>query len=318
MIAVGGTTGGGVCGAGQPAGASTSLGSSRNLLFRSDLFGIGTTRCCPSHAGLTPERALAGPTFSLARRGVFVVHSEGREAQIDPSTAVFHNPAETFRASHPASIGDECTWFAPSERAVRDALRVLNLDAADDVRPFRHLTAPVSRDAFTLHVELFKHLTAGSPDPLFVDETACCLLHELMRSAAALYSRGRRPRMRDDTCRAHAGLAEAARAVLATRFDQRITIDDVAAAVHSSPFNLCRIFRAHTGLSIHAYLTDLRVREAVHRLIEGDTDLAELARRVGFASHSHMCDAFRRVLGRSPTAAARGPAVRGSAPLDTP
>jgi AraC family transcriptional regulator len=108
-------------------------------------------------------------------------------------------------------------------------------------------------------------------------------------------------RHRNGTEADHADRAEAAKAYLASRLGEQILLNDVAAAVHMSPFHFARIFQQHTGVPIHRYLTRLRLRTSLERLVDGTNDLTALALDVGFSSHSHFSDAFRREFGRTPS-----------------
>jgi AraC-like DNA-binding protein len=70
--------------------------------------------------------------------------------------------------------------------------------------------------------------------------------------------------------------------------------------VNASPFNFARIFQQQTGLPLHRYLTHLRLRAALERLPETD-DITTLALDLGFSSHSHFTDVFRREFGKTPS-----------------
>jgi AraC-like DNA-binding protein len=61
------------------------------------------------------------------------------------------------------------------------------------------------------------------------------------------------------------------------------------------------VFQERTGVPVHRYLTLLRLRASLERLAEGASDLTELALELGFSSHSHFTDAFRREFGFSPS-----------------
>jgi AraC-like DNA-binding protein len=52
---------------------------------------------------------------------------------------------------------------------------------------------------------------------------------------------------------------------------------------------------------LYRYLTRLRLRAALERLADGARDLTALALELGFSSHSHFADAFRREFGRTPS-----------------
>jgi len=81
----------------------------------------------------------------------------------------------------------------------------------------------------------------------------------------------------------------------------RASLRDVAEAVGTSPFHLARVFRAETGWSLHGFRTQLRARLAADAILAGADDLTDLSLRLGFCSHSHFSNVFRRVFGRSPS-----------------
>src|SRR5262249_14364258 len=103
------------------------------------------------------------------------------------------------------------------------------------------------------------------------------------------------------TRRDHTDRVEAAQQLLATRFRERLGLDEVAQHVHSSPFHLCRLFRRATGRSIGSYRMQLRLRESIVRVAEGRPDLTALAFDLGSTDHSHLSNAFRREFGISPS-----------------
>jgi len=93
---------------------------------------------------------------------------------------------------------------------------------------------------------------------------------------------------------------------IAADFTRPLRLHALAARVHSSPYHLSRVFRHWTGMPIHAHVTQLRVREALVRLEEGERDLTRLALELGFCESSHLARAFRKTVGCSPSAAREG------------
>lgn len=81
-----------------------------------------------------------------------------------------------------------------------------------------------------------------------------------------------------------------------------LSLSDVAAAAHLSPFHLSRIFKKATGVTPHQYLLQVRVNSARALLSAGagDRSLAEVAAAVGFADQSHFTRHFKRMLGVTP------------------
>lgn len=101
--------------------------------------------------------------------------------------------------------------------------------------------------------------------------------------------------------RRHRELVEAAREHLARSFaDQGLTLDQLARDIGAGAFHLARVFRQVTGRSLHEYRTQLRLRAVLLALAETDS-LAQLAVSVGFSSHSHLSDVFRRHFDASPS-----------------
>ncbi|HET9796256.1 MAG TPA: helix-turn-helix transcriptional regulator, partial [Thermoanaerobaculia bacterium] len=94
--------------------------------------------------------------------------------------------------------------------------------------------------------------------------------------------------------------AEALRGFLSGHPGARHRLDDLARRLGTTPFRLCRSFRAATGTTIHRFLTDVRVNRAIDRLADGCRDLTDLAFDLGFSSHSHFTATFRRRVGVTP------------------
>jgi len=84
-----------------------------------------------------------------------------------------------------------------------------------------------------------------------------------------------------------------------------ISLDMLANAAGFSKSHFTRLFKGTTGMSPYRYVLSKRV-EAASDLVKNSTDsLAEIAAQSGFASQSHMTDAFSRVLGMPPGALRR-------------
>jgi AraC-like DNA-binding protein len=156
---------------------------------------------------------------------------------------------------------------------------------------------------FWRHRELVQRLEAAQSnplEPLWADVTALQLVADVLESA--FVHRGGAPKPKRLTTDAdHADRTEAAKTYLASHMSERITLDDVARAVHASPFHLARIFQQQTGVPVHRYLTQLRLRASLERLAAGAEDITAIALELGFSSHSHFTDAFRREFGRPPS-----------------
>jgi len=81
-----------------------------------------------------------------------------------------------------------------------------------------------------------------------------------------------------------------------------VSLNDIAEAVHLSPFHAARLFKQALGVSPHQYLIQVRVNSARSLLSagSGERSLAEVASAVGFADQSHLTRHFKRLLGITP------------------
>ena len=261
--------------------------------------------CCHSaQGGPGREEDSESNNIVLMRHGAFAKHFASRSITADVNQAIFFSKGSSYRVSHPSDCGDRGTVFSVSPRVLNDIVRELDpsVDEHPD-HPFQFITGPCSSDVFVRHRRLVQRLEQAEMqplEPLWADVTALQLVADVLESAFAKRGLARKSK-RQGTAKDHAERAEAAKSYLATRLTERVTLEDVAEAIAVSPFHLARIFQAQTGVPLHRYLMQLRLRVALERLGEGNCDLTELALELGYSSHSHFTDAFKREFGRTPS-----------------
>lgn len=86
------------------------------------------------------------------------------------------------------------------------------------------------------------------------------------------------------------------------RFDETLTLRELAGLVFLSPAYLCRAFHQAFGTSPLAYQQELRLREAKTLLTTTNLRVGEVAQSVGFQSVYHFCRLFHKRVGCTPTA----------------
>ena len=280
----------------------------KELIFRplheSPIVSVHDYCCHIARGGPGVEEESDANNIVLMRHGAFSRHFGRRTVTSDVNQAVYFSRESTYRVSHPSDCGDRGTVFTVAPRVLNDIVRELDpsIDEHPD-QPFRFVTGPCDSNVFWRHRELVQRLESAESDPLeplWADVTALQLVADVLESAF-VQRRGARKPKREDTHADHADRTEAAKTYLATRMSERITLDDVARAVHASPFHLARIFQQQTGVPVHRYLTQLRLRASLERLAEGETDITAIALELGFSSHSHFTDTFRREFGKPPS-----------------
>jgi len=96
-------------------------------------------------------------------------------------------------------------------------------------------------------------------------------------------------------------LVEQAKQAIASNLERNVTVRELSRAMHCTPWRLCRAFRRVTGQTLTSYRHALRVQVAIERLRNRDVDLTELALELGYSSHSHFTNVFRRHVGITPS-----------------
>jgi AraC-like DNA-binding protein len=82
-------------------------------------------------------------------------------------------------------------------------------------------------------------------------------------------------------------------------YAENLTLEHMSSRVGLTPFQLIGLFKRSVGLTPHAYLTQLRLRAAMHELRRGAT-LTEAALLVGFYDQSALTNNLKRSYGITP------------------
>ena len=278
-------------------------------LLRTGMFRVDDA-CCRRCASLrrSGEEAKTDYMVTFPRSGMNVRHTAEGTISVDPNTLVFANRRSPYQVSHPNGSGEDALNLAVRADVLRDVLRDLDPDGAErETDLFAFAWGPCDATLFMRHRGLLARLRSGDPlDHAEADEGLLMFLADVLRRQYAL--RDRRRSKRAPAARAQREIVAAVQQHLAAHLGVSAGLDDIARHVGSSPYRLCRIFRTHTGQSIRAYRTQLRLRTAFDRLSDG-ADITDLALELGFSSHSHFSAAFRGAFGSAPSS------LRGRRPV---
>ena len=273
------------------------------VVFESRLFRLGEFHLLPGDPRWRSENCI-GPGAHIVFPGtaVRIAHAGHMALVADANHVVFYRDGEAYRRELVDPRGDHCVFVVPAPRLLAEAVEAAGGTAGV---PFTH--GPVDATSYLRQRVVAHHAAhAPHPDPLLIEEELTRALGAVI--AAAFRAQGARPRAAD-----RLDPVDAARATLAARYSERLSLDQVARDVHVSPFHLAHRFRARTGTGLHGYRTHLRLREALRRIAEPGVSLTDLALELGFASHSHFTDTFRRTFGRPPSAVRAAVRAHGSA-----
>jgi AraC family transcriptional regulator len=79
-----------------------------------------------------------------------------------------------------------------------------------------------------------------------------------------------------------------------------LSLSDIAAVVHLSPYHFARLFKESIGVPPHQYVIGRRVERAKLLLSTTNWSLTTIAHTVGFAHESHLALHFKRLTGLTP------------------
>jgi AraC-like DNA-binding protein len=102
------------------------------------------------------------------------------------------------------------------------------------------------------------------------------------------------------------GRVQMAREYVESNYTESISLGQLAALAHISPYHLSRVFSQEVGMPPHAFQTQLRVQRAKPLLLAG-MPVTEVAMQTGFFDQSHFIRHFRRIVGVTPSSYAAHP-----------
>ena len=226
--------------------------------------------------------------IAIPRTTVGISHEGRAEVIADPMCAVFYAPGQPYRRRLLTAVGDDCTIIAISEE-LADAAHLPRL--RDGELPFTALA--LGKDEYESAHRARRLAAASGRDS-----------HDAVREEI-LWLVGRLAgRTRDKHGISNPGVPSSevvarVRETLGRDGVANRSLGDLARSVNLSPFHLARTFREHTGRPIHRYRTELRLRASLAPISDG-VRIADVAQDLGFASHAHLTDRFRREFGTSP------------------
>jgi len=275
------------------------LCSADRLLFESSAVQIGAFRCPVGHPDFADSGPIRNYCFVFPRTSVVIQHKGEAPFPADPTVVTLYNKGQVYRRQAISPEGDRCDWYGVSEDIVREAVADYDRRAADDhIRPLGFARARVDADTYLQQRQLFAVATRDRvPDRLLIEEVVVALLDRVLRQAYGPSGRTTPQHGR----RAADDLADAACELLGRRFAEPLSLAEVADALDTSVFHLCRSFRRATGTTLHEHRNQLRLRSALDRLEARSCDLSQLALDLGYSSHSHFTAAFRQAFGVTPS-----------------
>jgi AraC-like DNA-binding protein len=255
-------------------------------LFSSPLVQVQDVCCAAGRSGLSDTRSDAVAHVCMVRRGCFHYHLGPRTYFADSSRVLIHDDGVEYRTSHPCDGGDDCTVIVLTPELMAEAFgrRRRHEEIEFEMAPAGQVS----------HLAAYALLRHPLTERLAGEEAAIGLVQAIAGGRSQKVDPGSADSERLRIVRRVKGL-------LNDRLDENLSLSALARDAGCSPYHLMHQFRGHTGQTIRGYRARLRVAAALDLMVQGAWDLTDLALQCGFASHSHMSETFRAVLGMTPS-----------------
>ena len=96
------------------------------------------------------------------------------------------------------------------------------------------------------------------------------------------------------------GVADTLKRIIEDKFNEQLSIEDLAKMVYLTPNYICNLFKEKTGENIIDYLTQVRMKKAKQYLTDKEMKIYEIAEKTGYNSTSYFSIVFKHTFGMSP------------------
>jgi AraC family transcriptional regulator len=261
------------------------------LIFRSPLVFLARYCCGPDD----PLFANSGPSnanaIAFPRTSTRIIRASGTLVQ-NPTAASFYNEGEEYSCEPLGGQGSDCQWFT-FDADVLFELAGIDRSARIGRGPFRVPQTPVDAPLVLRQRCLFRYAAAyGASDPLTVEEEALAIARRILPDGSSPPDLAVSLRRRTTVQRTIEWIA--------ANFSAPASLSVVARQVGVSPAHLSRTFHDVVGTTMHGFREELRLRRALDLLPDCSGGLSRLAFELGYSSHSHFSERFRRKFGMTP------------------
>ncbi len=246
---------------------------------------------CLSATFLTHEYSPhAHDTFSIGaiENGSQISTIAGTTEQTGPGNLYLINPGEVHDGA-PGGGGYRYRMIYPGEDLLRGVLEDVSGRAFRGIPSFSNRLPNDPEVAAAFHAA-HRRLEARA-GALEADEGMFTVLAEMFRRYGSAIILPIESRER--------GAVRKARDYLCDNFESDIGLEELAAIAGLSRAHLIRAFRKEFHITPHAYLTDIRIREACRLLRSGEAP-ASVALACGFADQAHFTRHFKARIGVTP------------------
>jgi AraC family transcriptional regulator len=235
---------------------------------------------------------------------------DGRHIAVDDETFWIVNGERSYASciqsldpTHSFSVFFDRRLVNQTWEALRNARAVLLDDVertgngppefSERLHPHDTLVTPVLK-----HIQ--RNVDAGMEDEVWIEEQLIFLFQRMLTMEGRLQERDNALARKRSTRRELDRRLALGVDFICTRFREPISLQQIAAAAHLSPYYFLRQFRSVYGCSPGKFIQQRRCRAALQLLRQSDWTTAVIAEHVGFGTRSSLCRRIKAQYGVEP------------------
>jgi AraC-like DNA-binding protein len=258
------------------------------VLFQSNLFKIGNFVINPDDPEFHRKGLIENPLIVFPKNTILIQHQHKDPFVADTTLINLYNKQQEYQRFSMNGKGDDCHWVELSNELLQQ------IKTPNSKNVFCSQNINCDSKTFLLAYKIFKHICNKNTQPLKVEE---CIIEVLNKIHLVSNIRKNNSLSKLN----HIKLVERIKINIHNNIANNQLLTEISSDVFSSPFHISRVFKQVTGIGIHQFRNQIRLKSVFTKIHQGEGDLANLALNHGFSSHSHLSFEFKKYFGFTPS-----------------
>lgn len=258
------------------------------VLFQSSLIKVGNFAINFGHPAFHRNGLIKNPLIVFPKNTILIQHKNKDPFVADRSLINLYNQQQEYQRFSINGQGDNCHWVELTNELI-EQIRTSK-------RPNIFCSQNVNCDSKTylLIAQILKYVNSENIQSLIIEELVIEILNYINLASNI--------RIKDNlSSPKHFKLVERIKISIHNSINKNKSLKEIASDVYSSPFHISRVFKQVTGIGIHQFRNQIRLKYVYSKIQQGEGDLANLAFNYGFSSHSHLTSGFKKYFGFTPS-----------------
>lgn len=271
-----------------------------HILFSSDYYEICDFKCLCHECTRSKREYNEHLSLCITRSGNFYYNAFRAALDTYTGSVLISKPGYDYTVTHPGETPDHCTIIIFKKAFYQDIEEQLQLKAHwffsnKDIQSLLLKTSPQLEQ---LHYSLLRAAKHTKPEKLEMDG----IVMEMLEEVLSRFTNYEMPQALPARLKKHHLVTiEKAKQYLNENLSKNISLEELAAQCHISPFHFSRVYKTFTGYPVYQYLQGMRLKHA-EMLLATALPVADIAFQSGFNSIDYFSAAFKKQYKLSPSA----------------